>query len=78
MTVSHMTMQNKIHTAFRLIQNCLSNQKQRTKINTEYSLRGEILFEVPKSSIFESLLLSIFLCDLFLIMNNIELSSYDG
>ena len=52
--------------ALRLTQNYLSNRKQRTKINTEYNS----LYSLG------SLLFNIFLYDLFLIMNNIKLSTY--
>ena len=62
--------------ALRLIQNHLSNQKQRPKINTEYGSWEEILFGVPQGSILGTLLFSFFLFDLPLIMNNIELASY--
>ena len=62
--------------ALRLIQNHLSNQKQRTKINTEYGSWEEILFGVPQGSILGILLFNFFLFDLSLIMNNIELASY--
>ena len=62
--------------ALRLIQNDLSNREQRTKINKEYSSWEEILFRVPQCFILGPLLFNIFLCDLFLIMNNIELASY--
>ena len=63
-------------TALRLIQNYLSNRKQRTKINTEYSSWEEILFGVPKGSILGPLLFNIFLGDLSLIMNNFDIASY--
>ena len=62
--------------ALRLVQNYLSNRKQRTKINTEYSSCEETLFGVVQGSILGPVLLNIFLCDLFLIMNNTELASY--
>ena len=56
-------------TALRLIQIYLSNLKQRTKINTEYSSWEEILFGGPQGCILGSFILNIFLCDLFLIIN---------
>ena len=62
--------------ALRLVQNYLSNRKQRTKINTEYSSWEEILFGVPQGSILGPLLFNMLLCDLFLIMNNTELACY--
>ena len=62
--------------ALRLVQNYLSNQKQRTKINTEYSSCKKLLFGVLKGSILGSLLFNVFLCDLFLMMNNTELASF--
>ena len=49
---------------------------QRIKINSEYSSWEEILFGVTQGSIFGPLLFNIFLCDLFLIMENINIASY--
>ena len=49
---------------------------QRTKINSEYSSWEEIMLGAPQRSIVGSLLLNIFLCDLFLIMENIDIASY--
>ena len=63
--------------ALRPIKNYLSNRKERTKINIEYSSWEEILFRVPQGSILGPLLFNIFLCDLFLIMNNFDIASYN-
>ena len=62
--------------ALRLVQSYLSNRKQRTKINSEFSSWEEILFAVPQGSILEPLLFNIFLYDLFFIMNDVEFASY--
>ena len=62
--------------ALRLVQIYLSNRKQRTKINSEFSSWEEILFGVPQGSILGPLLFNIILCDLFFIMNDVEFASY--
>ena len=62
--------------ALNLMQSYLSERKQRTKVNQDYSSWEEILFGVPQGSILGPILLNVFLSDLFLILNNIDFASY--
>ena len=62
--------------ATSLMQSYLCNRKQRTKINTAYNSWEEILFGVPQGSILGLLLLSIFIYNLFLIMNKVDFANY--
>ena len=62
--------------ALRFVHSYLKNRMQRTKINSEYSAWEEIMFRVPQGSILGPLLFHIFLYDLFLIMENIDIASY--
>ena len=61
--------------ALRFVHSYLKNRMQRTKINSEYGYWEEIMFGVPQGSILGLLLFNIFLCDLFLIMQNIDIGA---
>ena len=64
--------------ALKPIQSYLSNRKERTKINLNYTSRKEILFGVSQGSIIGPLLLNIFLCDLFWVISKTDFTSYAG
>ena len=60
----------------RFVHSYLKNRMQRTKINSEYSSWEKIMFGVRQGSVLGTLLFNIFLCDLYLIMKNIDIASY--
>ena len=57
----------------RLVHRYLSNKKQRKKINESYSSSEAILLGVPQGSILEPLLVNIFICDLFIMIDDINI-----
>ena len=59
-----------------LIHSYLTERTQRTKVNLSCSPWDEILFGVPQGSTVGPLLFNIFLCDLFLIMNETYFASH--
>ena len=62
--------------AVRFNYDYLSNRKQRTKIENHYSSWRDIIFGVPQESILVALLFNIYLCDLFMFTDNIDIASY--
>ena len=65
-------------TALNLIHNYFTKRKQRTKINHSYSSWEDIHFVVPQGSILGPILFNVFLSDLFLIVDNVDIANYTG
>ena len=60
----------------KLIQQYLSNRKQRVKVGTVYSSWKYIFYRIPQGSILGSLIFNIFLFDLFYFREGVAVSSY--
>ena len=54
----------------------LNGRKQGVTVYDKYGSFGKILYVVPRGSTMGSLLFDIFVSNLFLILNNIEIASY--
>ena len=74
--LSHDLLIAKLHAygtdidSLNILQDHLSNRKQRTKVDSFYSSCGAILSGVPQDSILGPLLFNIFMCHTFLILHH--------
>lgn len=64
------------NSSLNFIHNYLTNRKQRVKINLSFSAFNKIKFGVPQGSILGPLLFNIYICDMFLYVDDIEIAGY--
>ena len=80
--LSHDLLIAKLHaygldlTSLKILQDYLTNRKQRTKVDSFYSSWEKILSGVPRGFILGPLLFNIFLCDMFLVLKTTRFNGY--
>ena len=62
--------------SLRLMHSYLTDRYQRVKINNSYSLWSLIKHGVPQVSILGPILLNIFVCDMFFMVDHLDIASY--
>ena len=80
--INHPLLLAKLHgygfskQALAIICSCLSNPKQRMKINNVFSSWEDLILGVPQGAILGPLVFNIYLNDLFFFLKNIDICSF--
>ena len=62
--------------SLRLVHSCLTGRYQRVKINNSYVPWSLIKYGVPQGSVLGHIIFNIFLCDMFFMIDTINIASY--
>ena len=62
--------------SLRLMQSYLTDRYQKVKGNNSYSLWSLIKYGVPQGSILGRIPFNIFLCDMFFLVDSVDIASY--
>ena len=74
--IAKLLVYNLVMCSLNLLQDYLSNRKERTKVDSFFSSREDVFSKVSQGSTLDPSLFNIFMCDMVLILKTTCFSSY--